>query len=362
MPVLPKTFDSSKNEFEEAVMAFKRFFTVFILLCAFASGCAKKVPCYPPEHYAPDPGAPYTAEEVRIPTTKGYNLAGTLTLPAMGAPPFPAVLLITGSSPQNRDHLQDKRKPVSYYRPFRQIADAISRKGIAVLRMDDQGTGCSGGDPLENVTIPERADDGRAGVAYLRRRNEIDGNRIGLLGLSEGANIGPMIAASDPSIRALVMMAPTASNGYKIIEYQRRLMIDERSDLTAAQKKRALVKSMREMDQALARGEGSPWFRSFLAYMPLPTAQKVSCPTLILHGDKDAHIPVAHSQLLEKVMRSSGNDDVTLIIFKKHNHLFLEDPNGNISGYADLLQHTNQLSQNVLSTITDWLSFYLSSE
>jgi dienelactone hydrolase len=337
----------------------KKLFTVLILFFVFASGCAKKVPCYPPEHYAPDPSAPYTAEEVRIPTPKGYNLAGTLTLPVMGTPPFPAVLLITGSSPQERNHLQDRRAPVSHYRPFRQIADAITRKGIAVLRMDDQGTGCSEGDQLENVTIQERADDSRASIAYLRRRKEIDGNRIGLLGLSEGANIGPMIAASDRSIRAVVMMAPTASNGYKIIKYQRRLKIDERSDLTEAQKKSALEKSMRGLDQALARGEGSPWFRSFLAYMPLPTAKNVSCPALILHGDKDAHIPVEHSQLLEKVMRSSGNDDVTLIIFKNHNHLFLEDPNGNISGYVDLLQHTNQLSENVLSTITDWLSFHL---
>ena len=221
-------------------MTSKELFTVFILLFTFASGCGNKVPCYPPENYAPDPGAPYTAEEVRIQTQKGYKLAGTLTLPAMGTPPFPAVLLITGSSPQERDHLQDRRKPVSYYRPFRQIADAISRIGIAVLRMDDQGTGCSEGVQLEKVTIQERADDSRVGIAYLRHRNEIDGNRIGLLGLSEGANIGPMIAASDPSIRALVMMAPTASNGYKITEYQHRLMIDERSDLTAAQKKTAL--------------------------------------------------------------------------------------------------------------------------
>ena len=133
-------------------MVSKKLFTVFVLLFAFVSGCANKVPCYPPEHYAPDPGAPYTAEEVRIQTPKGYNLAGTLTLPIMGMPAYPAVLLITGSSPQERDHLQDRRTPVSNYRPFRQIADAISRKGIAVLRMDDQGTGCSEGDPLENVT------------------------------------------------------------------------------------------------------------------------------------------------------------------------------------------------------------------
>ena len=101
----------------------------------------------------------------------------------MVKPPYPALLLITGSSPQERDHLQDRREPVSYYRPFRQIADAISRKGIAVLRMDDQGTGCSEGRPLVEVAIQERADDSRARIQYSRGTKEIDAGRIGILGL-----------------------------------------------------------------------------------------------------------------------------------------------------------------------------------
>ena len=154
-------------------------------------------------------------------------------------------------------------------------------------------------------------------------------------------------------------MAPTATNGYKIIEYQRRLKINERTDLSDIEKERELKKSMKELDHALARGEGSPWLRSFLEYMPLPTAKKVSCPALILHGDRDAHIPFDHSILLAKAMGASGNEDVTLIILKDHNHLFLEDTNGNISGYADLITHTNQLSEDVLATITDWLEHRL---
>jgi len=343
-------------------MQHNKIFASCFLFLFLATGCAKKIPCYPPEHYAPEPGAPYTAEDVRIPTSAGHTLAGTLTLPPMVKAPYPAVLLITGSSPQERDHMQNSRGPASLYKPFRQIADAISRKGIAVLRMDDQGTGCSEGDELENVTIQERADDSRAGIQYLRNRSGIDSSRIGLLGLSEGANIGPMIAASDPTIRAIVMMAPTATNGYRIIEYQTRLKIDERPDLSASEKDRELKKSMRGLDHALARGEGSPWFRSFLAYMPLPAARKVSCPALILHGDRDAHIPVDHSELLANVMRAGGNENITLIIFNNHNHLFLEDPNGNISGYANLLKHTNKLSKNVLTTITDWLGDRLLAE
>ncbi len=228
------------------------------------------------------------------------------------------------------------------------------------MRMDDRGTGCSEGGPLEDVTIQERADDSRAGIRYLRSRKEIDASRIGLLGLSEGANIGPMIAASDPSIEAVVMMAPTATNGYKIMEYQFQLKINERADLSSVEKQRALETSMHELDQAVNRGDAGPWFKSFLEYMPLPTARQVTCPALILHGDRDAHIPVDHSELLVKVMRVSGNEDVTLKILEEHNHLFLEDPKGNISGYANLLQDTNQMSNGILTMIADWLNNRLS--
>ena len=214
---LKRTFGFNLNRFIGTPVISENKVILLFLFLATSIGC-EKIPCYPPEYYAPEPNAPYKAEEVQVSTSQGHILAGTLTLPSGSVLPYPAVVLITGSSPQDRDHLQNKRKPVSYYKPFRQIADAISRKGIAVLRMDDQGVGCSEGGPLENVTIQERADDSRSGIEYLRSRIEIDAERIGLLGLSEGGNIGPMIAASDPFIRALVIMAGSATNGIKIRE------------------------------------------------------------------------------------------------------------------------------------------------
>src|SRR5262249_7496790 len=129
--------------------------------------------------YSPPAGATYTAVSVTVPTTRGYTLAGTLTLP-MGASAshrVPAVVTITGSGPQERD----EALPCGGYRPFRQVADTLSRRGIAVLRMDDRGTAGSGG-TFKGTTDEGFRDDIRSGLAYLRTRPEIDTTRLALVG------------------------------------------------------------------------------------------------------------------------------------------------------------------------------------
>ena len=123
-----------------------------------------------------------------------------------------------------------------------------------------------------------------------------------------------------------------------------------------------LAKYMEGINQHISRGEGTLWFRSFLDYMPLPAAQNVSCPVLILHGDKDTQVPVDHAHLLAKAIRISGNKDVTVKIFSNHNHVFLKDSDGSKSRYKYLLWHTNKLSKDVLKTITEWLSKHLAEE
>jgi dipeptidyl aminopeptidase/acylaminoacyl peptidase len=143
-------------------------------------------------------------------------------------------------------------------------------------------------------------------------------------------------------------------------EIVEKAAINKKKEL--AEKKQELAESIEGLNQAFSKGEGSPWIRSFLTYNPLHAAQKVSCPVLILHGDKDAHVPVDHAHLLAKAMRTSGNNNVTLKIFLNHNHLFLEDPDGRMSGYKTLLWHTNKLSEDVLRTIAKWLSKYLAED
>jgi dipeptidyl aminopeptidase/acylaminoacyl peptidase len=323
----------------------------------FLTACAQ-LPCKPSAYYAPESGAPYTAEAVCVTTREGYKLAGTLTIPNDLSPRYPAVVLITGSHPQDRDMVGSRKDPVSRYRPFRQIADALSRRGMAVLRLDDRGYGCSQGGDVKQATIPERADDIRAGIAYLRDRGEIDGNRLGLLGISEGANIGPLIAVADPSIAALVLMAGSALPGARILRWQVRHDTALMEGITEEERARILSQRMKDVEKWMADPDATPWRKSFAEYDPLPTARRVLCPALILHGDRDAHVPLQHAQALADAMRGGGNDDVTVRILKDHNHLFLEDADGRFTGkrYWKLLQHTYRLREEVLDIIADWLS------
>ena len=149
-----------------------------------------------PQH--PEPPFPYEVRDVTYETPgEGNTLAGTLTVPA-GDGPHPAALLITGSGSQDRD------ETIFGHKPFWVIADYLSRRGIAVLRVDDRGVGGSNG-VRPDLTSADFAEDVRAGVAWLRAQPEIDGSRVGLIGHSEGGLIAPMVAAEDPELAFIVL-------------------------------------------------------------------------------------------------------------------------------------------------------------
>src|SRR5439155_12086266 len=173
-------------------------------------------PAEKPDYSAPS-DAPYVAEEVTVQTPMGHTLAGTLTLPkgASAAHRAGAIVTITGSGPQERDEAIG----LQGYRPFRQYADSLGRRGIAVLRMDDRGTAASKG-TFHGATSADFAEDIRAGLAYLRTRPEIDSTRLGLLGHSEGALIAPMVAAKEPALRALVLLAGIARPARATLAFQ----------------------------------------------------------------------------------------------------------------------------------------------
>lgn len=298
-----------------------------------------------PDYGAPA-GAPYTAEEVTVRTPRGHSLSGTLTVPKGATGRVPAVVTITGSGQQDRDeHLP----LVPDFRPFRQLADALGRRGIAVLRLDDRGVNGSGGD-VAGATSADFADDIRAGVAFLRARPGIDPARVALVGHSEGGMIGPMVAASDPRIAAVVLMAGPAINGRQIIQFQLRNLVMGDSTIPAAKKDSAARANVAAWDSTAGR---QPWTRFFLDYDPLATARRITQPVLILQGATDQQVTPEQAPMLEQALKSAGNRDVTMHVFPDRNHLFLPDPVGFPGNYSRL-RH-GRIGGDVMDPLVEWL-------
>jgi hypothetical protein len=303
-----------------------------------------------PIDYGAPPGAPYTAEDVTVHSPEGLTFTGTLTLPKVRRGKVPAIVTITGSGPEDRD----ERIPlVRGYRPFWQIADTLARRGIATLRLDDRGVGGSSAGPA-TATSADFANDIRAGLAYLQTRPEIDGARLGLVGHSEGGMIAPMVAATDSSLKGIVLMAGPAYSGRRILTYQQRNAVDQMSNLSPAEKKAALEKGMHQVD-SLAATPG--WMRFFVNYDPLVTARKVHVPVLILQGATDHQVTPEQADTLAAAFRAGGDKDVTVRIFPNTDHLFLADSSGQPGGYAMLPSHT--VRPEVLGAIADWLVKHL---
>ena len=326
---------------------------------------------------------PYAEEEVTFGGgAEGIVLAGTLTLPK-GEGPFPAALLVAGSGPQDRD------ESLANHRPFLLIADALTRKDIAVLRYDKRGVGKSTGNP-DTATTMDLAADAQAGLAFLKSRKEIDRAKIGLIGHSEGAMIAPYLAARSKDVKWLVLLAAPATTGEKTLLNQSELigragglsdeqlepslgfdraayaLVRKEKDPNAlAEKLVALVKES-GLDAALPpaaletqlRMLASPWFRFFLDYDPLPNLKAVNCPVLALYGQKDLQVaPKANLPLLQKALQDSMNTQAETRQLPELNHLFQHAYTGTPAEYAAIEE---TLSPEVLALIVDWVRVHSS--
>jgi pimeloyl-ACP methyl ester carboxylesterase len=307
----------------------------------------------------PKPPFPYRSEEVTVRSAPGVTLAGTLTLP-QGKGPFPAVVMITGSGPQDRD------ETILGHKPFAVIADRLSREGIAVLRMDDRGFAKSTGD-FSRATDDDFAVDTAADVAFLRTRPDIDPLRIGLIGHSEGGIVAPKVAARDPKLAFIVMMAGVGAPISELAKTQQAtLPLTMGASPEQVRKIRALIDqaelAMRgSKDEAEAHARAfkvikaeagdfitsdaladmlaiqlsSAWIRNLMAYDPRPTLAKVKCPILALNGSKD--MQVSPDQNLPAIREATkGNPDVTILELPGLNHLFQTAKTGAMGEYADI--------------------------
>jgi len=330
---------------------------------------------------------PYIEEEVVYENQPAnVRIAGTLTLPK-GKGPFPAVLLIAGSGPLDRD------ETVYFHKPFLVLADHLTRKGIAVLRTDKRGVGKTTGEkPIgdySETTILDLADDALAGVEYLKSRKEIDPKRIGLLGHSEGGVVGPIAASRSPDVAFIVMLAGLGQNNGDIIIFQKSLaarehgadentlalmrswyerlyalLAEDTDNATAEKKIRALHATLttdekeklgwpdQELDLEIA-GQLRPHWRYDLWHDPCAILRKVRCPVLALGGEKDMLVPAKENLAgIEQALKAGGNTRFTVREFQGMNHGFQTVSTGAAS---ESVKTEETMAPLVLQTISDWI-------
>ncbi|SFW27861.1 alpha/beta hydrolase family protein [Chitinophaga sancti] len=328
---------------------------------------------------------PYYTEEVSFENPSAHiKLAGTLSLPQQNGT-YPAVILITGSGPQNRN------EELLGHKPFLIISDYLTRQGIAVLRYDDRGFAKSEGS-FKTATTLDFASDVESAVAYLKTRKEI--KQIGLIGHSEGGLIAPIVAAKNKDVAFIVMLAGTGIRGDKLLLLQTELIAraEGAPDSTIA-KTTAINKGVFDIivnnqndtiiknnlityfnkyaaDHPAEVPAGTtteqyvaarvkecmtpwPWLKFLLQYDPVTSLQKVHCPVLALNGEKDLQVPPKENlAYIRKALK--GNKDVTVKEYKELNHLFQECKTGSPSEYAGIEQ---TFSPQVLEDISQWIKF-----
>jgi fermentation-respiration switch protein FrsA (DUF1100 family) len=322
-----------------------------------------------------EPKKPYPYSEVEVTYENkagGAKLVGTLTLPP-GFGPFPAVLLITGSGQQDRD------EALMGHRPFLVLADHLTRKGIAVLRVDDRGVGGSTGE-VKTATSEDFAGDVLAGVEFLKNRGKpIDPHKIGLIGHSEGGMIAPMVAARSRDVAFIVMMAGDGVPGDEILmaqiellskaagvpadeiaknlELERQVLaiVRQESDPKArgARLREWKEKSAPEMPAAQLQAVMTPWMRFFITYDPVTSLRKVTCPVLALNGELDLQVPPdLNLPAIEKALKAGGNRDYQIVKLPKLNHLFQTSQTGAVDEYARIEE---TIAPVALDTMSGWI-------
>lgn len=363
--------DSMRGTFKQSGMNFP---------LVLKRGETKAVPMVRPQELRPP--FPYHSEEVEFvnPKARGIKFAGTLTLPEKGQN-FPAVVMVTGSGPQDRD------ETLMGHKPFLVIADHLTRRGIAVLRFDDRGTAGSEGN-FSEATSADFATDVQAAVQYLRGRKEINKKKIGLIGHSEGGLIAPMVASADKEINFIVLLAGTGYNGKDILLMQNeailrasqapessienanavnekiyRLIVNGGEDAVLREKIIELVvpslpPSLSKFEkESIAKSQAdamlTPWMKFFLKTNPQDYLKRVRCSVLAINGDKDLQVPAEKNiEAIRKALKEGRNMDVTTKIFPGLNHLFQHTSTGLPSEYQQIEE---TFAPEALEYIGDWI-------
>jgi len=344
---------------------------------ALAANLAPDVHKRPQEEAIAASSLPYEQKGVDFENPSTHNrLAGTLSTPP-GTGPFPAIVLISGTGHNTRD------EDVWGHKVFMVLADALTRRGIAVLRYDKRGVGGSSGN-FDTATTSDFASDAHAAASWLRTQLNIDTKRVGLLGHSEGGIIAPMVAVVDNKIAFVVMIAGPALRGDKLFVLQsamtaraygapddyiaHRKAFDQRlydaiiaapSDMEARKSaERIVAEGVTEklVDQSeaesLAGDDTTAWERYFLAYDPAPTLSQLSIPIFAIYGSLDVQVP-ANEDLAAANSALKNNSKATLVMLPGKNHLLQDAKTGAPNEYNNI---DETMAPVALNLIVDWVT------
>ncbi len=330
----------------------------------------------------PEKPYPYNEEDVVYKNGKaGIKLAGTLTLPGSDVK-CPAVILVSGSGQQ------DRNEEVGKHKPFLIIADYLTRKGIAVLRVDDRGIGGSTGD-FDRSTALDFADDVMAGIQYLRSRPEINPDEIGIIGHSEGGTVAPLVASMAPDVAFVVSMAGVFVNFEDIVLDQilNQLKLQGKNDedmelernwrmqiynlakqstdsATAASNLWSIYNELstdeitrlnwpKGRQDAQIKQVLNPWWRCALSMDNKAILYKVKCPVLAIYGDLDQQVdPDKNIRIVEEALQQAGNNNFVVKKLPGLNHLFQTAQTGSEYEYFRIEETLSPLA---LQVISDWI-------
>ncbi len=332
----------------------------------------------------PQPPFPYAEEAVALPVGEGVTLAGTFTRPP-GDGPFAAVLLLSGSGPQDRD------ESLFGHRPFAVIADALARAGVASLRLDDRGTGASTGD-FGAMTLDDHLADARAARGWLASRPDV--RSVGVLGHSEGGLTAVRLA---PDVQFVVALAGPAVSGRALYAEQQRRAArlagvdstdadhfaaaigatvdamlaqpDADSTALAAAMTAALNSGLSPMSTRGRMALGltgpsypqvrdglvgfllAPGFRSFAAYDPAASLDALAVPTLMLYGSKDFQVPADQSAPPARAALADVAS-AEVVVVDGANHLFQTADTGSVREYGQIEE---TIAPATLARIVEWV-------
>ncbi|TRZ41295.1 alpha/beta hydrolase family protein [Robertkochia solimangrovi] len=308
-----------------------------------------------PQH--PTPPFPYEVTRINFTGKKtGISYGGTLTTPK-DKEHYPVAILISGTGKQDRDYVY------AGHQFFTVLADALARKGIASLRVDDRGIGETGGD-FEKATTADFADDAEEALEYLIDNKSASPEMTGLIGHSEGGIISTIVASRNPHVNFMISLSGVGVSGMKILELQNKAILNAQGidslvvsdymelfnelfstvyknsdpDSLETEIKNSLQgwmalkdeETLKQLQLVDGRDENflyrynrqanSPWYRYMIRYEPEPYMAKINIPVLAVNGDRDIMVPAKEN--LEGFSSGIKGNNLTTVTYQGLNHFY----------------------------------------